>query len=399
MYFSDRTVKASVAKDKNQNQNHTCPKCSFENHTSAIYCEICFYPLNVTAYPNKKSPSVTHKPSKKTTTPTTSLKQELQKSSVISGLLALCLAIALWINYFVSRRPTYYSSATGDKIALYNSMSQVKDVPQGLFSYGGALYFAPLVAYGINDAIMQNHPNFNLRYTKPKNNDQSYTNGIKMLLDGELSFAFNGRSLTDEEYSQANLRSVDLQQIPIAIDGIVLFGNNQISINNLSLDQVKDIFTGKIDNWVQLGGADLPIVPVLLTPENLEILGVEDVSSLPQTTEYVSNYTLALRKVIATPGAIAFASASLVQDQQAIKVFDLAEEDSTNYVAPFVAGKANLELFKNGSYPLTRRLFVVIRQDGTPDQLAGKAYTQMLLSDQGQEIVESAGFVPLYAHD
>ncbi|MEM8674743.1 MAG: substrate-binding domain-containing protein [Cyanobacteria bacterium P01_G01_bin.67] len=392
MYFSDRTDKSSVAK----NHNHICPKCSFDNHTAAIYCEICFYPLNVSTYTPKKSSSPKPQPTKAHNQTTANIKQELQKPSVISGLLVLALAIALWVNYFISRRPTYLASPLGDKIALYDSMNQVRNVPEGLFSYGGALYFASLVAHGINDAMMQSHPNFNLRYTKPRNQDQSYANGIQMLLDGELSFAFNGRSLTDAEYSQAKLRSVDLQQIPIAIDGIVFFGNNNIAVNNLSLDQVKDIFTGKITNWNQLGGENRRITPVLLTPENLEILGFQDVPPLPPSTNYVANYTLALRKVIATPGAISFASASLVKDQQAIKVFGLAESNSVNYVAPFVAGKTNLELFRNGSYPLTRRLFVVIRRDGTPDQLAGKAYTQMLLSNQGQKIVESAGFVPLY---
>jgi len=163
-----------------------------------------------------------------------------------------------------------------------------------------------------------------LRYTKPQNNDQSYSNGIKMLLDGELSFAFNGRSLTDEEYSQANLRGIDIQQIPIALDGVVLFGNKNILINNLRLDQVKDIFTGKITNWQELGGADLPITTVLLSPEDLEIIGIQDLSQPPETTRYVANYTLAMREIISTSGAISFASASLVKNQRAIKIFALA---------------------------------------------------------------------------
>ena len=392
MYFSDHTDNNSATK----NQNHVCPKCSFDNNAAAIYCEICFYPLNVTTFAPEKTSSVKPQATKRQTKPRKKIPKELQKPSIISGLILSCFAIALWINYFTSRRPTYSSTTTGDKIAFYDSMSQVKNVPQGLFSYGGALYFASLVAHGINDTIMQNHPDFDLRYTKPQNNDQSYANGIKMLLDGELSFAFNGRPITDEEYSQASLRKIELEQIPIAIDGIVLFGNKNIPVNNLSLDQVKDIFTGKITNWQQLGGADIPITTVLLTPENLQVLGIEDISKLPQTVEYVGNYTLALRKVIATSGAISLASASLVQDQQAIKVFALAEEDSSNYIAPFIGKQPNLELFKDGTYPLTRRLFVVIRRDETPDYLAGKAYTQMLLSNQGQIIVEEAGFVPLY---
>lgn len=395
MQSSNQKEKTSVIK----NQKHICPKCGFDNHASAVYCEICFYPLN-TARANgaksliktKKSPLVKPQRAKVLTNSAQNFRKEIQKPSVISGLAVLAFALALWINYFISRQPTYLTySKKGDNIALYDSMNQVKDVPSGLFSYGGALYFASLVAHGMNDTILQEHPNFDLRYTKPRNQDQSYSNGIKMLLDGELSFAFNGRSLTDQEYSQANLRNVSLRQVPIAIDGIVFFGNNQTMVSGLSLDQVKDIFTGKITNWKQLGGADLPITPVLLAPQNIEILGLTNTTYIPQTTQYVNNYTQALRQVIATPGAISFASASLVKKQQLIKVFSLAESNSTNYLPPFIAGQPNLELFKTGNYPLTRRLFIVIRQDRTPDQLAGKAYAEMLLSNQGQEIIKQAG--------
>ncbi len=384
-----------------RNQEHICPKCGFQNHNSAVYCEICFYPLSINE-PNTNKSLATKPPVVKppqVNVPKYSandFKQELQKPSVLSGLAVLGIAIALWANYFISRRPTYITSSQGDSLALYDTMSQVPDVPDGLFSYGGALYFASLVAHGMNDAMLWVHPNFDLRYTKPTNNDRSYSNGIKMLLDGELSFAFNGRPLVNREYSQARLRDMKLQQVPIAIDGIVIFGNNQIPTKGLSLDQVRDIFTGKITNWKQLGDQDLPITPVLLSPEDIELLGLDNTANIPSTTKYVSNYTLALRKVIATPGTISFASSSLVQNQQLLKVFGLAEENSRNYISPMVAGKPNLKVFKSGNYPLTRRLFLVIRQDGTPDQLAGKAYAQMLLSREGQAIVRKAGLVPLY---
>ena len=384
-----------------KNQKHICPKCGFENHNSAVYCEICFYPLSIDEPNTNKSlatkPLVV-KPQRANALKLSAngFRQELHKPSVLSGLAVLAIAIALWVNYFISRQPSYITSSQGDSLALYDSMSQVPEVPDGLFSYGGALYFASLVAHGMNDAMLREHPNFDLRYTKPLNNDQSYSNGIKMLLDGELSFAFNGRPLVDREYSQARLRDMKLQQVPIAIDGIVIFGNNQILTKGLSLDQVRDIFTGKITNWKQLGDQDLPITPVLLSPEDIELLNLDNTSAIPSTTEYVSNYTLALRKVIATPGTISFASSSLVQNQQLIKVFGLAEENSRNYMNPLIAGKPNLKIFKSGNYPLTRRLFLVIRQDGTPDQLAGKAYAQMLLSREGQAIVRKAGLVPLY---
>jgi phosphate transport system substrate-binding protein len=402
MYFSNQSKKDAASKK----QNNICPKCGFDNHPPALYCEICFYPLGAAKYQPQKYPPQKHQPPKSVPVvpplnlvqeqPEDNLQQELRKLSVISGLLVLGLAIALWLNYLLARQAKYLSLNGEAQIALYDSMSQVKDVPSGLFSYGGALYFSSLVTHGMNDAIAKDHPDFHLRYTKPANQDQSYTYGIKMLLDGELSFVFNGRPLTDREYLQAELRNIKLLQIPIAIDGIAVFGNNRLAVNNLSLEQVQAIFTGKITNWQQLGGADLPITPVLLTPENLEILAVKDLNSIPKSLQYVPNYTQAVRKVVAIPGAIAFASTSLIQNQQEIKVFNLAAEDSTDYVAPMLDKQPNLKLFENGTYPLTRRLFVVVRQDGTPDQLAGKAYAQMLLSHQGQSIVEAAGFVPLY---
>jgi phosphate transport system substrate-binding protein len=396
MHFSNQNKKNSIPK-----KNNICPQCSFNNHPPALYCEICFHPLNAIEdqfkqYQPKKSVTITPPLNIVEKQSSDNLAQELRSPSVISGLLVLGLAIALWFNYFLDRRPKYISANGENKIALYKSIDQVQDVPSGLFSYGGALYFASLVAHGMNDTISQDYPEFNLRYTKPTNQDPTYAHGIKMLLDGELSFAFNGRPLTDQEYVQAKLRNMKLLQIPIAIDGIAVFGNNNLAINNLTLDQVQDIFSGKITNWQQLGGVNLPITPILLTPENLEILALPNLDNVSKKTQYAANYTLAVRKVIAIPGTISLASASLIQNQQGIKVFHLAAENSANYIAPMIKKQPNLKLFENGAYPLTRRLFVVIRQDGTPDQLAGKAYAEMLLSNQGQSIVEASGFVPLY---
>lgn len=387
-----------------KNKRHICLQCGFHNNLSVDYCEICFNSLDPikpdTVKPYNPQPKKEKSPGININLPVRkplSWRQELKQPSVISGLIVLAMAISLWLNYFLSRRPLFViTSSAGDSLALYNSISQVREVPGGLFSYGGALYFASLIANGMNDAVFQEHPNFNLRYTKPQDSNQSYTKGIQMLLDGELSFAFNGRPLIDREYSKANLRNIKLQQIPIAIDAIVFFSNKKVAVNGLSLDQVRKIFDGTITNWLELGGENLPINPVLLSPEDVEVLGLNSTSFIPKRTQYVANHTLALRKVLATPGAISFASSSLVQDQQLVKILDLAADNSNIFFSPFIAGKPNLAIYKNGEYPLTRRLFLVIRQDGTPDYLAGKAYAQMLLSKQGQAIVEASGLVPLH---
>jgi phosphate transport system substrate-binding protein len=53
----------------------------------------------------------------------------------------------------------------------------------------------------------------------------------------------------------------------------------------------------------------------------------------------------------------------------------------------------NAQAFRSGDYPITRNLFVIIKQNGQTDQQAGQAYADWLLSSQGQELVEQAGFV------
>jgi phosphate transport system substrate-binding protein len=55
----------------------------------------------------------------------------------------------------------------------------------------------------------------------------------------------------------------------------------------------------------------------------------------------------------------------------------------------------NTEVIQSGKYPLTRRLVVVVKQDGQIDQQAGEAYAHLLLTTQGQELIEKAGLVPI----
>ena len=60
---------------------------------------------------------------------------------------------------------------------------------------------------------------------------------------------------------------------------------------------------------------------------------------------------------------------------------------------PDQRNQLNLAGFRNGEYPLTRRLFVIVKKDGSPDQLAGEAYARLILTDRGQQLVREAGFV------
>lgn len=386
----------------NANPTQVCPKCYYDgNPDTATHCDICKQPLK----------------------PENVLSSNSNTILWLVPLIALLLLLA-GVGYFFWRKDAVSPKTVGNPsspiakspqapplasannshssdIKLYNSMREVQNVPRGLFNYGGAHTFAALSSHGMNSAIALAHPEFRLRYTEPLNNKPGSGTGIAMLLDGKLSFSQSGRPLEDAEYSKARTYGFNLQQVPIAIDGITFYTHSDIPVDGLSVDQVQAIFMGKVTNWKQVGGPDLPVRPFSVDPKitsSIQILfeGVQG-ASLGRNVQLVRDYTEAIRNVASTPGGISYGSAPLAKGQQTILPLSLAKANSNQYVKPFTENnQVNAEAFRDGTYPLTRRLFVVIRRDRTPDEQAGVAYVNLLLSKEGQQLIEKAGFVSIY---
>lgn len=277
--------------------------------------------------------------------------------------------------------------------------------PIGLFSYGGSTSWAPIRS-SVEAALQQSQPGFRLRYTNPINQEPGSGAGIQMLIRSELSFAQSSRPLNNQEIQQAQQRGFSLKEIPIAIDGIAVAVNPSLNIRGVTVDQIRSIYSGKLRNWKELGGPDLPIQPferaastgagTIETVLGDQPVG-ESVRDVPTTTE-------ALRQLAASPGGIYFASAPEVVSQCTIKPLPVgrsANELVPPYREPLLAGdqcrsqrnQLNLSAIQSGQYPLTRNLYIVVKQNGQADQQAGEAYAAFLLSNQGQALIEKAGFV------
>ena len=164
------------------------------------------------------------------------------------------------------------SSSDSSDIQSYNSMKEVPNVPEGTFNFGGSLIFASIVAQGTHKAINQTHPKFLLRYTEPIDNQPGTAKGIEMLLNGQLSFALSGRPLEDAEYKKAIERSFKLDQVAVGIDGLACYTHPDVSIPGLSVDQLQAIYIGKVTNWKEVGGPDLPIVPFSINTQTTALL-------------------------------------------------------------------------------------------------------------------------------
>lgn len=290
-----------------------------------------------------------------------------------------------------------------EDIKSYSTISDVVNVPQGIFNFGGSICFAALVREGFHEEITKIHPQFQLRYVEPIANPGCIVE-IEMLLGKKLSFAQNAQPLTDKEHQLARNRGFTLESIPVALDGVVVYVNKSLKIKSLSLVQLRDIFRGKIKSWQEVGGVDLPITVISLDPSSnndlqlvMETENGGDHSFLEQEFKIVRDYTTAIREVAETPGAISLGSTAILQKQSLIKPIAIASTEKSIPVSALLAdGKVNLQTFELNSYPLTRRLFIVIRRDGTVEEKAGVAYTNFLISQQGQSILKKAGFVPIY---
>jgi phosphate transport system substrate-binding protein len=253
----------------------------------------------------------------------------------------------------------------------------------------------------MNNAITKAHPEFQLRYTEPLNTSPGTDSGIAMLIDEQLSFSHGGRPLKDAELNKALSRGFKLEQVPIALDGLALYTHPELDLQGLSIAQLQNIFLGKITNWSEVGGPDLEIVPITFDPKkigtlfNLLFEGKKD-AKLGSNVRTFRDFTACIRVVAATPGAISFTSASIVNQQKSVRLLAIAKDNSNPYISPVSEnGQTNVTAFRDGTYPLTRRLFVFLRRDGSIDEQAGVAYANFVLSKEGQRIVKKAGFVPL----
>ncbi|RCJ28334.1 phosphate ABC transporter substrate-binding protein [Nostoc sp. ATCC 43529] len=291
-----------------------------------------------------------------------------------------------------------------------NSFTSVQDVPTGLFNYGGSTSWAPIRLI-VDPAIQAARGEFRLRYVEPSNTSPGSGTGIQSLIDGQLAFAQSSRPILDQEFSRAQQRGFALKQIPVAIDGLAVAVNPNLNITGLTVDQLKSIYTGKINNWSQLGGSNIPIKPYsrrIVDGGTVELF-VQDIlggQAFSSNVEFISTTTQALQKLAGSPGGIYYASAPEVIPQCSIRALPLGRTQG-QYIAPYQEpfvlpsecpgkrNKLNIEAFQSGKYPITRNLFVVVKQNGQTEQQAGVAYANLLLTEQGQELITQAGFVKI----
>ncbi|MDF5730388.1 MAG: PstS family phosphate ABC transporter substrate-binding protein [Rhizonema sp. PD38] len=286
-------------------------------------------------------------------------------------------------------------------------MCQMQNVPRGSFRYGSSATWLQIFQQ-VDRNIKSECPEFQLHFVHPPAGESGSDMGIKMLLNNQIDFAVSSRRIKKEEYQEARMKGFEIENIPVALDGIAIAVHPNLPISGLSITQLKQILVGKITNWKQVGGTDLKITLYARKHSNTFNFIEEDVlegQPIRQDIEIVSTATEGVRKVASDAGGIYLASASYLGSQCTIKTLPVSNQlnkllQPYQELSTFAAqcsdrdrGKSNVPTFSAGNYRLTRPLFIIVKQNGGSGQQAGKAYADILLTPPRQELIEKAGFL------
>lgn len=217
--------------------------------------------------------------------------------------------------------------------------------------------------------------------------------GIAAMINGTVDIANASREMKPEEIAAVKARGKMPKEFIVARDAIAVVVNPTNPVNGLTLQQISDIYTGKITRWRDVGGDDRPIV--LLSRESNSgtyVYFLENVIRLGDSKSHLLFHpdTLLMpssegisAEVRQNPNAIGYDGLGYVTPDQ--KVLAVARDGNSPYVLPSV------ETVNDGSYPISRPLYMYTAGEPTG---AVKDYLKWVLHE-GQALVPEVGFVPL----
>lgn len=218
--------------------------------------------------------------------------------------------------------------------------------------------------------------------------------GIAALISKSASIANASRKIEAEEVALANLNGIEPHELVVARDAIAVIINRQNPINQLTLQQLSDIYSGKIENWSQIGGENRPIVKLSReTNSGTHVYFLESVIRLgnPNDKTIFSADTLLLpssegiiTEVRDNPNAIGYDGLGYVTED--VKTLAISEGSGKPFFLP------NVETVKQNLYPIARDLYMYTNGEPTGELLN---YLDWILSFEGQQIVQELGFVPV----
>ena len=223
----------------------------------------------------------------------------------------------------------------------------------------------------LGEAFMEANPDTTFTY-----NPTGSGSGIQAVQEGRCDIGLSSRALKDAE------KEAGLTETVLAYDGIAMIVNPANPVEDLSLEQIADIYTGKITNWSEVGGNDSQIVLIGREAGSGTRGGFEEIVGVVDACQYrqeLSSTGDVITTVAQNPDAIGYASLASVKDTvKALKVAGVTPSEAT---------------VKDGTYTI-QRPFVLATKTGEKLNDVAQAFFDYVTSADAGEIITAAGAVP-----
>ncbi len=197
--------------------------------------------------------------------------------------------------------------------------------------------------------------------------------GYQAIVDGTTDILFCAAP-SAEQKQYAEEKGVELVYIPVGLEAFVFFVNNNNPVDNLTVEQVRDIYGGKYKNWADVGGADRVINPVTR---------MQGSGSQSAMDAFMGGREIAPKSPLAfMGGAIGFSFRYYMDGivgNKGVKMLSL------NGVYP------SAENIRNKSYPVVAQFYAIYRADNENENIP--VLIDWILSDEGQNLIEKSGYV------
>ena len=283
---------------------------------------------------------------------------------------ALCMAVSLAAcgSTPSSSAPAANTTSTPASASAGTPASEAGEL-EGAVTTGGSTSVEKVIL-AMQESFMIANPGVDVTYDPTGSGA-----GITGASEGTLDIGLSSRALKEDE--------TGLVGTTFALDGIAIIVNNENTVTDLSLEQIKGLADGTITNWSEVGGPDAPVVLIGReagsgTRDGFEsIVGVEDVCVYDQE---LTSTGAVIAAVAANPNAFGYASLSAVDEKvKAVTVDGVAATEAT---------------VQDGSYNV-QRPFVFVTKEGAELSDAAKAFIDFALSADAHQLIIDAGAVPL----
>jgi phosphate transport system substrate-binding protein len=201
--------------------------------------------------------------------------------------------------------------------------------------------------------------------------------GIEAVTNGSADIGNSSRNLKDEEKAKGVAENI------VAIDGIAVVSDPANTVDNLTKDQLINIYNGTTTNWKELGGADQPIVVIGREAGSGTRTAFEELLKLEDACKYsneLDSTGAVMAKAASTPGSIGYVSLDVLDDT--VKTMKLESIDPTP------------ENIKAGSYFLSRPFVMATKGEISEQSDLVKALFDYIYSDEGKDLVKAVGLIP-----